>query len=277
MSDLQDIHFIDDNFQSQHAAKCDLLIRISGDRFSYAVVDQIQDQVKMVSSSSLDGNGDDGIKKALENTSFNYNFRKVKVSVETSSFTFIPAEVYQEEMLEAYGAFNMQGNAGLHANHIWGAGIRNILSVEKGLEESVKQKFGETLFVSQAEPFIETALKYYFKPIAQQVFINVSGQAFELLVTEGKKVKFYNLFQNTTADEFNYFLLFAINQLELASKSLLLILSGDIRQGDERYNRVQKYFDNISFADSSKLLRLPEIARENSHRFFSLLSLNLCA
>lgn len=279
MTGPAEISFTDENFQSQHAAKCDLLIKISASNFSYAVVDQIQDQVKILGSSGLD----DGMTTVLdrefsENPVFNFNFRKVKLAIESSDFTFIPDEVFDEEKVEEYAAFTSSARIDkLLSTHIRQAGIRNLFSIEDGLKKVVSEKFSDASLFSQAEPLIETAIKIYFMPLAQQAFIQVNGSNFEVLVLEGKNVKFYNVFQGSTANEFNYFLLFAINQLELDSRNTPLFVSGEILNGDERHQRVQKYFSDVQFADSSKLLRLPEALRQDSHRFFSLLSLNTCA
>src|SRR4051794_39656934 len=98
-------HLIDPDFQTTDAGQSDLLIRITSSRFSYAVVDQSKDQLKVLFDASYRGgieSLDDAFLKAYLP---DLEFSKVKIALETSKFTFIPAEMYSEINLPLYANF----------------------------------------------------------------------------------------------------------------------------------------------------------------------------
>src|SRR4051812_36528729 len=102
------IHLTEHNFQSQHSGKCNLLIKISKQRLSYAIVDQGNDQLKALFDSPV---GDPNeIKTLIQNDPFlKFHFHKIKISVEPSKFTFIPREIYSEPDVDSYSLFIQPG------------------------------------------------------------------------------------------------------------------------------------------------------------------------
>jgi hypothetical protein len=56
-----------------------------------------------------------------------------------------------------------------------------------------------------------------------------------------------------------------------------IILSGKVIENDEFYQRIEKYFKDIKFADSRLIVDHPELFNGvSSQTFFSLLTLDQC-
>ena len=272
------IHLIDKNFQSQHSGKCNLLLRISPNRFSYAIIDQGNDQLKVLFDSPVD-EGLSNLKTFIHGDYLlRFHFHRIKISVESSEFTFIPRDIYSESELHYYALFiNPGANSDIAVSDIRSAKIRNINAIDKHLRAVLDSSFNRPAIFNQANSFIEAAFRLYRNTAGAILLLQFNTGSFEALILKDNKLENYNLFSIDNADEFNYFLLALIRDFELKSAGTDVILSGYISEDEENYRRVQKYFNNIAFADSRKLVRLGDLFEQvPAHQFFSLISLNLC-
>lgn len=276
MNDFGKIQLTDPGFQPQHSGKCDLLLKISPFRFSYAVIDQGQDQIKVLFDDAVtDGLSD--LQQIFQNELlFNSHFHKVKVLFETSSFTLIPASLYNEANLTDYAQFIEGAISDLIVSDIRGAQVKSIFAAGEELRNMLRGKFSGYKITSSAAPLIDAVMKFYGGN-GKQLFLNFNTDSFEAVVLQDKKLQFYNIFQIETADDFNYFLLLLLEKLAINPQDMDLVISGEIEMLDENYLRMQKYFQNIRFADCRQLVNQSNFIEQVSpHRFFSLIALSLC-
>ena len=267
---------IDPNFQTQHSGKCDLLIKISGARFSYAVVDQAQDQLKALGDIATE-NTIESLDGLLEiEHFFGFDFHRVKIATETSKFTFIPATMYSESNLPEYALFLKGHPSELTVSDIRLPQIKNVAGFDAKIQESLSTKFSSYKMFGSANPLIEGTMKIY-AGTAPRLVLNFGYNVFEAVVLQYNKLSFYNLFPIDNTDDFNYFLLLILKEFGLQPQDLSLIVSGNINEGDEILGRLQKYFSEIKYAEAKFLVQIPEMFQTvPSHRFFDLISLNLC-
>jgi hypothetical protein len=268
-------HLIDPNFQSQHSGKCDLLLRITSSRFSYAVVDQAQDQLKAL--CDIDIEGFEGLEEALgSDILLNFDFHKVKIATETSKFTFIPSLAYSEQNLKEYAHFIKGNPAELSVTDIRIPQIKNITSFDPTLQRMLDKKFISYKLFSSANPLIESGMKLY-SGTENQLLLNFNGTNFEAAVFQGSKLAFYNLFRIDTVEDFNYFLLLILQEFKLDQGEGYVIIAGDIGKDDEKFKRLQKYFPEIKHASGKLIIQIPDLFQSiPAHHFFSLIALNLC-
>src|SRR5690606_39268939 len=201
MNDPGKIHLIDPGFQPQHSGKCDLLLSISPSRFSYAVIDQAQDVIKVLSDDTA-ANIDEIETLLQTETIFNTHFHKIKVSLETSRFTFIPEALFDENNIADYAQFIQANISDLIVSDIRSAQVKNIFAADPRLKDILYRKFPGCKLTSPASTLIETALKFYSSK-EKQLFLNFHGSSFEALILEDKKLIFFNIFEAETADDFN--------------------------------------------------------------------------
>lgn len=275
---------LDSNFQSQQSSKCDLLIHISSTRIAYAILDIVQEQIKVLFETPL--TFEDEKTSVLERLDhmldgdkrLKFHFRKTKFSIDTFKFTFIPQEIYSDKNLKEYTKFispNIVSDT--KVSHIKTAKIKNIFAIEPSLTSELSSRFNKPSIFSQANPFIEGVFKISKKDINTQLFLNVEPECFEAALLLNGKFHFYNFFDCRNADEFNYYLLAIIEQFGLNKTPTTITLSGQINENDDYYNRIQKYSDKVEFADIKHLISHPENFKNTSpHHYFSLISLNLC-
>ena len=274
------IDFTDKQFQPNNSSACHLLIHLDSDSYSYAIVDKEQNRLSVLFKKYFPQSPDTfsafnrlEILRA-ENENVNLDFGKVKISVETKAFTFIPEELYASADLPKYGKFiGVEPSVVLLNSDIRPLGIKAIAAVEPNLANDLKVTFSDPLIVSQANPFIAGI---YQLQAQGELFLNFNHDSFEAAVFRKGTLELYNIFETSNNDEFNYYILNLINQLEL-DRNFPVVLSGEIDSGNERYLRLQKYFEQLTFADASLLANGREVDKQFAlHRVFSLLSLDLC-
>lgn len=278
------LYISDDEVQSQHAAKCNLLVHIGLDTFQYAVIDHIRDQLKMLAEYEVPAiKSQNDLIRAIESLSesskeFKYSFNKIKVSFDTFNYTFIPSELYNQGDEEMYKKFiSPVSDSNILINNIRSAEIKNIVAIDSSLNNTLNKLFNKPRIFNQATPFVEGIKKISASDKPNSLFIDVNSSHIQVGVLNNNKLLFYNIFDCINADELNYYLLSISKEFKLEATETEVILSGKIAENDELYQRVKKYFGSISFADSKPLVNYPEKFEEvKSHAFFSLMSLDLC-
>lgn len=274
------INFTDKDFKWHNSGACQLFIHLDAASYSFAIVDQEQDHLNVLvkkyfgqSSETFSAFDRLEILKA-ENDVINLAYARVKISVEAKAFTFVPEELYTETDFASYSKFiGAEPESGFITADIQPFGIKNITAVESDLENNLRQAFRNPLIFSQANPFISGVNQLVKNGNQSQLFLNFNRHCFEAAVIQGDTLAFYNIFDISTADEFNYYILNLISQLSI-DRSLSVTVAGEISTEMDLYQRVEKYFGQIIFAKAPILGALPSI--NAPQRYFSLLSLDLC-
>ena len=68
----------------------------------------------------------------------------------------------------------------------------------------------------------------------------------DIIVLDNKKLIYFNSFTYETKEDFIYFLLFALEQLELDPATVRVRLFGAIEEGDPYYDMCYRYIQNVS-------------------------------
>jgi hypothetical protein len=279
------LHLIDNTLQSQTAAKCDLLIHIGTRTLKYAVIDNLRDEIKAVAEYELtDIKSLNDLIVALDRLrenkiEFKYPFNKIKVSFDSYKYTFIPEELFEAENEHDYSKFiNPAVSDLILTNRIKSANIRNIFAIDANFNAALIRIFNNPRIYNQASPFIQGIKKTNPYKNNNCLFIDLQTDHIEIAYLKNSEFILYNLIECVNADEFNYFLLNIIKELDLDLTDTKLILSGQIAlEDDENYKRILKYFKDPEFADSTLFFRLPDLFKKlNPHTYFSLFGLNEC-
>jgi len=277
------IHLTDKHFNPENTGNCHLLIHLAEQSYSYAIIDKEEDRPgilvkKRFSEHARSLSAGERLEILLaENAYLKHRFRKVKVSIETKSFTFIPKDLYSGDDLAQYSKFiGSPPEARVLSSAISFYGIVNVCGIDADLADQLQTQFHEPLVLSQVNPFMAGISKLISNGRPAGLFLNFNAGNFEAAVIKDGTLEFYNIFEIASADEFNYFLLNLISQFD-TDRSMPVTLSGEVQEEDEYFKRLIKYFDNISFTDSGMTGGGSELFdRIPPHVFFSLLSLDLC-
>lgn len=278
------LYLIDDDFQSQQAAKCDLLVHIGLETFQYAIIDNGREQLKALAEFEIPAvHSQIELLTAIENLpessrQFKYSFNRIKISFDTFHYTFIPVDLYKEENEQEYAKFiGATFESDVMVNTIHSTNIKNVIAIDSQLKQALNGIFQKPRIFNQASSFIEGIKKTHNKDQASSLFIDINTKQIQLAWLKNSELMFYNTFDCINADEFNYYLLNVLEQLDIDAEQTQVVLSGKVMSNDDFHQRVEKYFNRIDFADSRLLVKYPErFENVSPQAYFSLISLDLC-
>lgn len=268
-------HLIDSDFRSADAGHSDLLIRITSSRFSYAIIDQTKDQLKVLFEASFVGGPENLDEVFLNNYLPEFDFRRVKVALESANLTFIPTDLYSEEDIAQYAKFLQVAPSKLNISAFSDKQVTSVSSFSDEVTVLLSKRFPKYDLYNLSDPLIEASVKVC-QGSGTSLVLNFNTHSFEAVVISGSRFSFYNAFHCKSIDDFNYYLLLILKQLPLVPESTKLLLSGQISHQDEKYKRIEKYFTNIEFADNLLIPASDLFKPVPIHHFFSLTGLNLC-
>ena len=269
------ILLVDPEFDPNTASDCNLLLKIAGDSFSYAIIDKQSKQLKAVFDQQECEDINAELATVLKKDSYlNLPFREIKVSVYTPNTIAVPNEFFCTQDLNAYANFfNEEQSDTLYTRSFARFGFTSVFNLEKFAEQTLNTFLASAARYEQNAPVL--ALGSAVKNTT--LLLDFTTGSFNALLLDEGKMRFQNTFQIENPEEFNYFLLLLIQELQLDAKNLPVLISGIIHQHDGYHTCLHKYFNHIHFnlppAADIDLAILDDMP---AHYYSSLLALDLC-
>jgi len=132
------------------------------------------------------------------------------------------------------------------------------------------EKFGSYEYKHSSTVLIESLLKETHNSDATHFYVNVENDIFQILILKNKKVTFFNTFGFKTREDFIYYILFVIEQLQMNPEEIKLTFLGDIDKESELYEIAYKYIKNINFFQPN--YNIPAAFKLTNHSFYILLN-----
>lgn len=188
------------------------------------------------------------------NTVLQQSYKKVGVTYVNSLFTFVPKAVFNEDFLADYLKFNTKILAtdyiaydvlerqDMVCVYVPYTNCNNLFFDYYG---SFEYHHSMTLFVEQA---LKLATK---KEDLPRLVVNVHHSCFELVAHQNNSVLLTNCFDFTTKEDFIYYLLFTIEQLELDPDKIAVSLVGEISKESALYDIAYTYIRNVSIENTA--------------------------
>ncbi|KRT14912.1 hypothetical protein ASU31_16465 [Pedobacter ginsenosidimutans] len=259
---------VDPNFKTDASANCHLLLKITNDSFSYAVIGKDTEEINIIFDKQGCEDVQKELKSAFETDSYlSLNYATIKAAIHTSNFIFIPDEWFDGENLSVYAKY-LGSDAKVYTKHNDKLGFNTVFCLDEDLKANLPEK---TDLFPQSEP-----LMVLFNHLADEsLLIDFTAVSFNVLYIKDKKIVFQNHYQSENAEEFNYFLLLMIEQLGLTD-AIPVYLQGIINEDDEHYNCLLKYFNQLYFFLPAGKQNSELLADMPKHYFSGLLALDLC-
>ncbi|MFC3562764.1 DUF3822 family protein [Pedobacter jamesrossensis] len=259
---------VDPNFKADTSANCHLLLKITNDSFSYAIINKDSEQINVI----FDRQGCEDIaqvlKAAFETDGYlSQKYGAIKAAVHTPNFIFIPDEWFDADNLSVYSKF-LGSDGKFHTKHHEDLGFNTLFSLNEKVEEKLPKN---TIVYPQSSPL----LALFSHLSGEALLIDFTAGSFNVLFVKNEKINFQNHYQAENAEEFNYFLLLIMEQLGL-NDSIPVYLQGIINEDDDYYNTLLKYFNNLYFFLPARKQKSELLADMPQHYFSGLLALDLC-
>lgn len=197
----------------------------------------------------------------------------VTCAIAHPKFTLVPSALFDDENKNSLLGFNhpIANGEKTHSDSLRNLDARNLFTIDRELESSMRKQFPNIYFLHNATAFIEGLLVQNKNKTGKKVFANFSSSYFEVVILEGSELLFSNAFKYKTPEDIAYYILFVYEQLHLNPEEVELTLSGEIEKTAKEHTLLYNYIRHVKFAalpDSFKYSYKFDEVQE--HRFFSL-------
>lgn len=205
----------------------------------------------------------------VTNTIFSEDFNSVHLIHFNELSTLVPKSLFNEANAADYLKFNSKILKTDYIAHdvLEADNMVNVYVPYININNYIFETFGAFTYKHASTVFIDTLSSTKYND--QYIFINVEHNAMQLSVIIDNDLKLYNFFEFLTPEDFIYYILFVVEQLQLNPETINLCLSGIIDKDDDLYNIAYKYIRHVGFVTNSppKLATKPDT---DFHKHFIL-------
>ena len=245
---------------TKHSIK-DLSIQVKLNGLSFCVLDKSSNTIAHI--SSLDFNNKrspndvlNQLKEELStNTIFSDDFNSVQLIHFNELSTLVPKALYNEAHHADYLKFNSKilKTDFIASDFLNTQDIVNIYVPYMNLNNYIFDTFGAFTYKHASTIYIDAISEISSDDNNTLIYINVEKNAMLLVVFVNGKLNLYNFFEFTTPEDFIYYILFTVEQLQLDPETLRLYFTGIIEEQDAYYNIAYKYIRHVDFVSQNKL------------------------
>ncbi|MCK0162042.1 DUF3822 family protein [Allomuricauda sp. F6463D] len=212
-------------------------------------------------------------KKIGERGEVGQNFSEVMVIHKNNMFGLVPKPLFNKEELPNYLKFNtkIMANDLIAYDEIPNQDIINVYIPYTNINNYIFELFGAFEFKHSGTVLINILLNQNRTNVEPVCYVQVAEREMEVMVISDRKLLFYNQFEYNAKEDFLYYLLFSLEQLQIDMEKVQLKLFGAIEEGDAIYDLCHQYISNISvFVPGNTSLHNEQL--ENESIDFSFLS-----
>lgn len=274
MNNSNSILLIDPSFDPSAASTCNLLVKIGIDSFSYAIINKQSN--KVIAIYDEQECEDVNLKLAgriKADPYFSLAYNEVKIALPTPNAIAVPNVFYDEYSLKSHSKLFSGSHDRLYTQVQHHFDFTSIFSISKTTDSMLTEHFPSAKKLQENTGLITIAEKL----TDATLLLDFSVGSFQAIYINNQQVVFQQCYQIEQIEEFNYYLLFIINQLAIDTKKTVLLLSGIIHADDEKYNCMLKYFSNTQFTAIGEDLDQEILDDMPLHYYSNLLALDKCA
>jgi hypothetical protein len=182
--------------------------------------------------------------------SLQYDFETVTVIHQNNLNTLVPNEYFKEDALKSYLKYSIKTIATdlITFDELDFMNSKNVYIPYVNINNFLFQNFGEFEYKHYSSVLLE---KLFSIPTNDNgCFIHVSKSTLDIVIIKNSNLQFFNIFEYKTKEDFMYYVLFTLEQLELSTEETLVSILGDIEEDSDLYRLIYTYIRNIDFLSS---------------------------
>ncbi|HIP26864.1 MAG TPA: DUF3822 family protein [Flavobacteriaceae bacterium] len=175
-------------------------------------------------------------------------FEKILVVHVNNLSTFVPFPLFEEDHLDTYIKFNnkIYNSDFFVYDFIVNQDMVSVFVPYINVNNFLIDQFGSFEYKHYSSILVENLLSNYANSDTVKVFVNINKSHFEIIIGKQKKLLLYNTFEYKTVEDFIYYVLFSMDQLQLNVEDVELELLGKIKEEDGLFIALYKYVRNVS-------------------------------
>ena len=283
---VSEINLIDKDFRKDATYRYALFIQLLNDSLGYCILDISQNKFLVLESFKFKSSDDaelqcETYKEIIHNNeNLKYVYKHVKIVFHGQKSTLVPAPLFDEKEMNTYLNFTENAPKAVEviANKLNTVDAYCIKALPECIKKTLDEFFPNYKLYHASIVMIENLLLHFKHQVnKKKVFVNVHSTQFEILVMEGKKLLLYNSFLFKSPEEFIYYILFVIEQMDLNPENADVTILGEIISESPLYEALYKYIRNVYFINRTETFNYCEgLNTIPPHHFYTLFNLNSC-
>jgi hypothetical protein len=258
-----------------------LSVQVSLNGLSFCVLDVTENTILLLKEETFDTQKNPIELEKLVRDTFNNTpllreeFKKVNLIHLNNICTFVPKGLYDENNLIDYLKFNTKifESDFIATDEITSKDIMSVYVPFVNINNYFFELFGSFEYHHASTILLKNLLHQTLNS-ATRLYCNINTDSFELVYIKDGDLNLYNSFEYSSTEDFIYYVLFTMEQLQLDTEIVDFIFLGNIGLEDELYSLAYQYIRNISFGSRSTefVVRDPEQKPKYGYNHFSLLN-----
>ena len=175
--------------------------------------------------------------------------RKLVIHVNDLS-AFVPTPLFDENNLETYIKYgNRTYDSDFFEYDLVSQEMVSVFVPYIHINNFLIDQFGSFEYKHFSSILVEKLINYYTNKTGTTFFIHVFDTHFEIIVAKQKKLVLYNTFKYANKEDFAYYVLFVIEQLQCNPEVIPVKLLGKIDLESELFTIIYNYIRNVSMLD----------------------------
>ena len=186
----------------------------------------------------------------IKEKSLQYDFETVIVIHQNNLNTLVPNEYFKEDALKSYLKYSIKTIATdlITFDELDFMNSKNVYVPYVNINNFLFQNFGEFEYKHYSSVLLEKLFSIASNDIC--CYIHVSKSTFDIVIIKNSNLQFFNIFEYKTKEDFMYYVLFTLEQLELSTEETLVSVLGDIEEDSDLFRLMYTYIRNIDFLSS---------------------------
>ena len=182
--------------------------------------------------------------------SLQYDFETVTVIHQNNLNTLVPNEYFKEDALKSYLKYSIKTIATdlITFDELDFMNSKNVYIPYVNINNFLFQNFGEFEYKHYSSVLLEKLFSIASNDVC--CYIHVSKSTFDIVIIKNSNLQFFNIFEYRTKEDFMYYVLFTLEQLELSTEETLVTVLGDIEEDSDLFRLMYTYIRNIDFLSS---------------------------
>ena len=212
-------------------------------------------------------------------TIYKNEFESINVAFVNHRATLIPKAIYKSNKLENFHQFNfsIQEEDQFFSDHLINLSAYNVYSIPDSITRLFND-FKNVRFMHFSSSLIEASLLNTQRNKSHSlILVNVLPTSFQIIVVNNQKLELYNSFFYQSIEDFIYYLLFVLDQLNIKNDETSITLTGEVENNSSTFEMLNKYINTLNFGHRPDNLNFSYIFDEiQKHTHYSLFNQFLC-
>ena len=182
--------------------------------------------------------------------SLQYDFETVTVIHQNNLNTLVPNEYFKKDALKSYLKYSIKTIATdlITFDELDFMNSKNVYIPYVNINNFLFQNFGEFEYKHYSSVMLEKLFSIATNDIC--CYIHVSKSTFDIVIIKNSNLQFFNVFEYKTKEDFMYYVLFTLEQLDLSTEETLVSILGDMEEDSDLFRLMYTYIRNIDFLSS---------------------------